>query len=86
MMHNKKGPLGPLLTLISRWSAQAKRRQHERKVLEAMVASRRSYTIADDGKSITCHRCGKTSYHIEDVRHRYCGHCHIFHDDMERGL
>jgi hypothetical protein len=43
----------------------------------------KSYTIAADGKSITCHRCGKTSYHIEDVRHRYCDFCHIFHDDNE---
>ena len=34
-----------------------------------------------DGRSITCLLCGWTSYHLEDVAHRYCGHCHIFHDD-----
>lgn len=38
------------------------------------------FTIANNGKSITCHRCGKTSFHLEDVRNRYCGHCHVFND------
>ena len=33
-------------------------------------------------RSITCPKCGRTSYHPEDVRHRYCGACHQFHDDM----
>jgi ribosomal protein L37E len=36
------------------------------------------YSIADDGKSITCHRCGRTSYNINDVVNRYCGACKIF--------
>jgi ribosomal protein L37E len=40
-----------------------------------------SYRIADDGRSITCRRCGKTSYNMSDVAHRYCGHCKVFHDD-----
>lgn len=31
--------------------------------------------------SITCPRCGKTSYNLNDVRQRYCGNCHWFHDD-----
>jgi hypothetical protein len=39
------------------------------------------YTIAEDGKSITCHACGKTSHHPQDVERRYCGHCGRFHDD-----
>jgi hypothetical protein len=29
--------------------------------------------------SITCHICKRTSYHPEDVRYRYCGHCNAFH-------
>jgi ribosomal protein S27AE len=28
--------------------------------------------------SITCPRCGATSYHPEDVREGYCGRCHEF--------
>jgi hypothetical protein len=42
------------------------------------------YSIAPDGKSITCQRCGLTSHNLHDVEHRYCGHCHVFHDDCSR--
>lgn len=43
---------------------------------------RRGYQISADGKSITCQRCGKVSYHPEDVRYHYCGECHRFHNDV----
>lgn len=43
-----------------------------------------TYTIADDGKSITCHTCGRTSRNLADVRNRYCGWCHVFHQDNPR--
>jgi ribosomal protein L37E len=39
------------------------------------------YTIAADGKSIRCNICGRTSYNLNDVRERYCGNCHVFHND-----
>jgi hypothetical protein len=32
--------------------------------------------------SITCPNCGMKSYNPSDVMHRYCGHCHKFHDDL----
>lgn len=32
--------------------------------------------------SITCPECGMTSHHPEDVRHRYCGRCHQFHNEI----
>ena len=32
--------------------------------------------------SITCPRCGRTSYNRNDVRERYCGACHEFHETM----
>lgn len=32
--------------------------------------------------SITCPRCRLTSYHPSDIRERYCGFCHRFHDDL----
>lgn len=35
-------------------------------------------------ESITCLQCGMTSYHPKDIEHRYCGHCHVFHDDLRR--
>lgn len=28
--------------------------------------------------SITCPRCGRTSYHRVDVREGYCGSCHAW--------
>jgi len=37
--------------------------------------------LLNDGGSITCLICGLTSHHPEDVRQRYCGRCHCFHDD-----
>lgn len=42
-----------------------------------------NYTISGDGKSITCNRCGRTSYNLNDVKHKYCGHCHVFHEDQD---
>lgn len=33
--------------------------------------------------SITCPRCGRTSYHPRDIQERYCGACHQFHEFME---
>ena len=32
-------------------------------------------------ESITCPRCGRTSFHPEDVRQGYCGHCHWWTSD-----
>lgn len=31
---------------------------------------------------ILCHRCRRVSYHPRDVSERYCGSCHVFHDDV----
>lgn len=32
--------------------------------------------------SITCPACGKVSYNPNDIEQRYCGNCHLFHDQM----
>lgn len=32
--------------------------------------------------SITCPQCGMTSHNPNDVRERYCGNCHQYHDTM----
>jgi len=31
--------------------------------------------------SITCLRCGLSSFHPTDVAEKYCGRCHVFHED-----
>jgi len=33
-------------------------------------------TEQSEPNSITCPRCGMTSYHPEDIRQGYCGNCH----------
>jgi hypothetical protein len=38
-----------------------------------------TYRVSADRRSITCLRCGLTSWHPEDVRQVYCGNCHRFH-------
>lgn len=35
--------------------------------------------------SITCPVCKRVSYNPHDVRERYCGHCHRFHDGIVAG-
>lgn len=37
-----------------------------------------TYTLSEDGQSITCLKCGKTSFNVNDVKHRYCGFCHEY--------
>ncbi len=41
------------------------------------------FTIAADGKSITCLACRQTSYNPNDVAQRYCGNCKIFLDPVD---
>jgi hypothetical protein len=35
------------------------------------------------GKSITCLICNRISHNPNDVKHRYCGCCHIFHNTTQ---
>jgi hypothetical protein len=41
-----------------------------------------SCTLSADGRAITCDQCGLTSHNADDVAARYCGHCHVFHDEQ----
>ena len=41
--------------------------------------------MSDLPDSITCPQCGKTSHNPNDVRERYCGFCHQFHEFMKIG-
>lgn len=40
-----------------------------------------TYEIDEEEGSIKCLNCGLTSYNPKDVAFKYCGNCHIFHDD-----
>ena len=48
----------------------------------AFAACKLEQVIFSERQSITCPRCRRTSYNLNDVRHRYCGACHEFHDIM----
>lgn len=39
----------------------------------------KTYLLVQGGTAILCLRCGFRSFHPEDIRQRYCGHCHQFH-------
>lgn len=39
----------------------------------------KTYTIQDN--TITCLLCGLTSHNKNDVEHRYCGNCHVMHEE-----
>ena len=32
--------------------------------------------------SVTCPLCERISYHPEDIKHRYCGHCRVFWGEL----
>lgn len=36
--------------------------------------------------SITCPKCGMTSFNTNDVREQYCGNCHQFHSTMSQPI
>jgi hypothetical protein len=41
-----------------------------------------TFEILEDGKAIKCRNCNLTSHNQNDVENRYCGHCHVFHEDL----
>lgn len=45
------------------------------------MTQNRNYHLVAGGRAILCLRCGLTSWHPRDVQERYCGCCHVFHDD-----
>jgi hypothetical protein len=57
------------------------------KLFVHLVGHRRyeGYIVAHvDGQTdtITCLRCGMTSFQPRDIAQKYCGHCHVFHEDQ----
>lgn len=47
---------------------------------DAPIFDGKRYKITSDGRAITCLVCGRTSHNANDVAHRYCAHCHVFHE------
>lgn len=40
-----------------------------------------SYSIVAFGRGIRCWTCGQVSFNQTDIKQRYCGKCHKYHDD-----
>ena len=49
------------------------------------LTERYSFLHRKGNAGIKCHTCGLTSWNFNDVRERYCGKCHVFHDDPRGG-
>jgi ribosomal protein L37E len=43
-----------------------------------------SFKMLENGKAILCKMCGMVSRNANDVKERYCGHCHIDHSMAAR--
>lgn len=41
-----------------------------------------SFEILNHGKAIKCLLCNRISHNPNDIRQRYCGNCHTFHDNF----
>lgn len=51
----------------------------------SMSCAKRYLIVERDGrKGIKCLMCGMTSWNSNDVVQRYCGGCHVFHDEPGR--
>ena len=56
------------------------KRLHQRiKNNEPLMPSTFPPEVIVSAPSITCPKCGKTSYHPRDIAENYCGNCHEFH-------
>ncbi len=44
-----------------------------------------SYQLSETSSGvpfIRCLHCGRASFNRNDIEHRYCGNCHVFHDPL----
>lgn len=69
----------PLVYAIGRRHGEARARRDITQRMKAGLLP--SYSVAPDGRSITCHVCGMTSHHPMDVQNKFCAKCHVFHEE-----
>jgi len=48
----------------------------------ARLANKPFDDLFTENGSITCPRCGMTSYNLNDIKQRYCGNCHRYHSEI----
>lgn len=49
-----------------------------------MPETPKTYVWLFSGAAIQCLICNRISYHPMDVKEKYCGNCHRFHDDQPK--
>ena len=52
--------------------------------LQVWPPSGASAAVCQEQPSIKCPKCGMVSYNPTDVRQKYCGNCHTFHEGLGR--
>jgi hypothetical protein len=50
------------------------------KARELLDLGEQTYALKDG--QFTCRLCGKTSHNKMDARNKFCGNCHVFHEDI----
>ncbi len=52
---------------------------------QQLTTHTKTYALSESEKTgqeqIMCLNCGRVSHNPNDVANKYCGHCHIFHED-----
>lgn len=43
-----------------------------------LLSKKYSITSNEQGAHLLCHLCGYTSHNKNDIKHKYCGHCHTY--------
>jgi hypothetical protein len=53
------------------------------RLIEAYLAAKRRETrrLNMAGERFVCPDCRRVSFHPDDIRERYCGHCHRWMDE-----
>lgn len=74
------------MTPRSEWKFPEERDRSVENLQARVRAGLDTFTIADDGKSITCHGCGRTSHNGGDVDHKFCPCSDMFHNDIALAL
>jgi hypothetical protein len=68
---------------IPRGAAQVSNFESREAALEGALKAKLDVALTGcviDSESITCFRCGMTSYNRHDMENSYCGNCCIFHE------
>ena len=80
MIHPCEPSLAELLLIrADLWSDRDEVDTRKHDAIDAEIKRHRREARGDPAHSITCPKCGWTSYNENDIEKEYCGNCHQFH-------